>query len=465
MSRCRLKGGVGAVVMCLPGAGRAGWDAAGSGISARRLLGVCGVFCLLCWQPVPAALAGDWPSWRGPDRNDVVEERSGWGGGAWPVGGLLWEANVGLGSSSPLVVGNTVLVLGWVDGQDTLSGLSAADGSVRWRQSYASPQYGRHALGDEGLYGGPTSTPEYDPQTGYVYTLSIDGDLRCWNAGRRGSLVWRRNLYDDYGMPQRPKIGRSGRRDYGYTSSPLVQGEWLIVEVGGSEGTLMAFDKRTGAARWGSVCRDPAGHTGGPVPIEVEGIPCVCVLTLYRLLVVRLDAGHEGETLAEYEWATDFANNIATPAVAGSDVLLTSGYNHESICRLRISLGVANKVWEAPYHSKICSPIIHKGHVYWAWRSVYCLDFATGELRWQGGAFGDAGSCIVTADDRLIVLADRGELYLLETHVRSPKRYTELVHTDAMFDSDAWPHVVLSGGRVYCKDRMGRIRTFGLRTR
>ena len=353
--------------------------------------------------------------------------------------------------------------MGWGDGRDTLYALSVSDGSVQWRQSYDSPQYGRHALGDEGLYSGPTSTPEYDPQTGHVYTLSIDGELRCWNARRRGQLVWRRNLYDDYGMQQRPQIGRSGQRDYGYTTSPLVQGDRLIVEVGGREGTLMAFDKRTGEALWGSACRDPAGHTGGPVPMTVEGIPCVCVLTLYRLLVARLDPGHEGETLAEYEWSTDFANSIATPAVQGSDVLITSGYNHESICRLHISLRGAEKVWEAPYHSKICSPLIYKGHVYWAWRSVYCLDWATGELRWQGGAFGDAGSCVLSADERLIVLAGRGELYLMETHVRSPHRYTELAGTPALFDDDAWPHVVLAGGRLYCKDRMGRLKVFAVR--
>ncbi|MCL6505334.1 MAG: PQQ-binding-like beta-propeller repeat protein [Pirellulales bacterium] len=408
------------------------------------------------------AWAEDWPGWRGPHRNGVVAEPSGWQGGDWPAGGLLWQGQVGMGASSPLVVGKQVLVLGWNEGADTLSALDAATGEALWRQTYPSPQYGRHAVGDEGLYAGPTSTPEYDAQTGYVYTLSVDGELRCWNSRRRGRLVWRRNLYEAYGMPQRPQIGRSGQRDYGYTTSPLVHGDWLIVEVGGSEGTLMAFDKRTGDARWGSACRDPAGHTGGPVPITVEGIPCMCVLSLFHLVVVRLDAGHEGQTLAEYEWFTDFANSIATPAVEGSDVLVTSGYNHETICRLHITPQGVEKVWEAPYHSKICSPVIYQGHVYWAWRSVYCLDFATGGLRWQGGAFGDAGSCVLTADERLIVLADRGELYLLETHVRSPDQYTELARLAAMFDNDAWPHVVLSGGRLYCKDRMGHLMVYSV---
>lgn len=59
-------------------------------------------------------------------------------------------------------------------------------------------------------------------------------------------------------------------------------------------------------------------------------------------------------------------------------------------------------MWEQDQASKVCSPVIHQGHVYWAWRSMTCLDFETGKVQWQGGQFGDAGSCIVTADDRLI---------------------------------------------------------------
>ena len=196
-------------------------------------------------------------------------------------------------------------------------------------------------------------------------------------------------------------------------------------------------------------------------PILVEGVPAVAVLTFSNLLIVRLDKGREGETLAEYPWVTEFANSIATPAVHGNHVLITSGYNQHKMCKLSISMRGAKKEWEVEYPSKVCSPIVHNGHIYWAWRKLHCLDFATGKVRWIGkDDLGDPGSCLVTADDRLIVWSKRGKLLLAETAGRSPDRCRILAQRDGIFRSDAWPHVVLAGGRLYCKDRQGYLKCF-----
>jgi outer membrane protein assembly factor BamB len=222
----------------------------------------------------------------------------------------------------------------------------------------------------------------------------------------------------------------------------------------------MAFAKATGKRKWVSECKDPAGHTGGLAPIVVEGVPCVAMLTLKNLVVVRLDPGKEGRTVATHPWTTDFGNNIATPAVHENSVLITSEYNHKAICRLKITLQGASVVWEKPYSSKACSPIIHKGHVYVAWQKLRCLDFATGEQRWEGGNFGDPGSLIVTGDGKLIAWGGAGRLSLVET---SPDAYKELAATARIFSAQVWPHVVLSAGRVYCKDRDGNLKCFAVR--
>ncbi|MCA9266708.1 MAG: PQQ-binding-like beta-propeller repeat protein, partial [Planctomycetales bacterium] len=266
--------------------------------------------------------AGDWPHWRGADRNDIISEPSGWTGDHWIASRASWITNVGDGSSSPLVIGGQLYVMGWRDQRDFLYCLRASTGEEIWSVSYPCPRFGRRATGDQGLYGGPTSTPEYDVATGYLYTLSCDGDLHCWDTGRRGRQVWRVNLYDAYHVEQRPKIGRSGRRDYGYTTAPLVHEDWLIVEIGAHEGTLAAFDKKTGKQVWLSQAKMPAGHSGGLAPMSVEGRPCVAVFTLRGLVVTRLDEGHAGQTVAEYEWTTSFANNIATPAVFQNYVVM-----------------------------------------------------------------------------------------------------------------------------------------------
>lgn len=420
------------------------------------------VFLLAVLVGTSPLLAEDWPHWRGPHRDDVVAEDSGWDAKAWPPKQALWAKNVGEGCTSPLVTGGKVCCLGWADGKDTVRCLDAGTGKELWAGDDAAPRYGRYHQGDESMYAGPCSTPEYDPATGLLYTLGIDGDLHCRDTRAGGRQVWALNLYDRFHAGKRPAVGRSPRRDYGYTSSPLVQGDCLLVEVGAADGNLVALDKRTGERRWTSRCADPAGHTGGPVPITVDGVPCVAVLTLRRLVVVRLDKGHEGETAAEYPWATTYGNNVACPAVHGDCVLITSDYNHRSVCKLRVTLHGAQRLWEQPYASKVCTPVVYEGSVYWSWLTVKCLDWETGELRWEGGKFGNPGSCVVTADGRLVVLGGQGRLALVETAGRSPGKYTELAAKDGLLRDYAWPHVVLAGGRLYCKDRRGNLTCFRL---
>lgn len=411
----------------------------------------------------PTAGAADWPSWRGPARDGTTAEQSGWGGGAWLAEKPAWAARVGEGSTSPIVVAGKLYTMGWSDGKDRVHCLDAANGELLWTVAYDCPQYGRHSLGDKNVYSGPTATPEYDPATGFLYTLSTDGHLNCWDTGQRGKRVWGMNLYDTYGAPQRPKVGEGGsRRDYGYITAPLVHGDWLVVAVGAQDGNLMAFDKRDGKRKWVSECKDPAGHCGGLAPIKVKDIPGLAVLTLRNLVVVRLDAGHEGKTLAQYEWVTDFGNNIATPAVRDNFVLVTSAYNHGAICKLEITPGNARKVWEQAYSSGACSPVIAGGHVYWTSERMYCLDFATGKLKWQGGSFGSPGSCVVTADDKLVVWGGRGRLALVEPAEKSPDRYRELARLDRLAATEAWPHVAVAAGKLYCKDRDGNVKAFRL---
>jgi outer membrane protein assembly factor BamB len=404
----------------------------------------------------------DWPQWRGPKHSGIVDEDSGWDRGAWPPGEAAWTIQVGAGGSAPIVVGGRLYAVGWNDERDYVRCFDTATRRKIWEQSYACPMYGRMSEGDKGLYSGPSASPAFDRDTGYLFTLSTDGDLNCWDASKDGRQVWGLNFYDRYDVPQRPLVGSRRIRDYGYTASPLILGEWLIAEVGDDEGNLIAFSKRTGELIWRSQSNDPAGHTGGIVPLVVDDIPCVAVLTIRNLLVARLDKGHEGETLAEFPWVTDFANSIATPAVVGNSVVITSEYNQYSICRIDVTREGAKLIWKQPYASGVCSPVIHKGYVYWCWRGLYCLDFETGKPIWRGGRFGDVASLLVTSDDRLVVWAGRGELVLVESANREPADYKELSRTPQIFASDVWPHLVLSGGKLYCKDRDGNVKCFPL---
>ena len=421
----------------------------------------------LAAAPGSVAKGEDWPHWRGMTRNGVVAEKSGWPEG-WPPK-KLWRRSVGYGCTSPIIVGGKLYVMGWGGGGrrrggggiDTLYCIDAASGRELWKQSYACPYQGRLSTGDEGAYGGPSSTPTFDKSTGLIYTLSVDGDLRCWDTKKGGALVWKLNFYDKYKVRRRPRSG-GGTRDFGYPTSVLIRGETLLVEVGAPTGTVMGLDKKSGRQVWASQYDGPAGHTGGLVPITVDGADCIAVLTLRELVVMRVDKGYEGRTVATAKWQTEFSCNISTPAVAGSGVLVTSAYNNKAAVLFNVAKDRMRPVWRSKYYSTAGSPVIHRGRVYIIKNSINCLDAAGGKLLWSGGSFGD-GSCLATADDKVIAFG-KGSVRLLDA-APSVGNYRELARLDCGLRAICYPHITLAGGILCAKDRSGAMVCFDTTTR
>jgi len=410
-----------------------------------------------------SARGDDWPHWRGPTRNGVSPEASRWQGGDWLAEQPTWSAKVGLGAAAPLVVGGCVYVAGWADGRDFLRCLSLSDGHELWAAEYPCPKHGRVHLGDDALYAGPSATPEYDEETHLLYTLSTDGDLKCRDTLAQGKEKWSINFHDNYHVGRRPKLTRIFHRDYGYTSSAFVYQRWVIAEVGSVQhGSLIAFDKGSGRQVWASELKDEAGHTGGLAYMMVSGVPCLIVLTQRNLAVVRLDDSNAGKTVGLYPWVTEGDCNIATPTVRDNHVLITSAYNQSAICKLAVTLDGIREEWKQDVCSKVCSPVIDGDHVYLSWMTVKCLDWETGKQQWEGGEFGEPGSCIVTADRRLIVYGLNGKLALVEGATRSPHAYKQLFVRDKMFRGSAWPHVVFTRNGILCRDNEGVLLYFTL---
>jgi outer membrane protein assembly factor BamB len=411
---------------------------------------------------VARSSAEDWPHWRGPARNGVTSESSGWKDDRWRIE-PAWEYQAGEGGSSPIAAAGRVYVLGWQNEHEQLSCLDERDGRPVWTVRYPAPRFGREATGDQGIYSGASATPELDAESELIFTLGIDGDLQARRTDS-GELVWGWNLYERYHVGQRPDVGgkRGGesRRDYGYTAAPLVSGDTLIVEVGDVQsGTVKGFDKRTGKEIWSSACRDEAGHSGGLVPLTSGQIPLVAILTLRNLVLIRLDAGHEGETFAQEPWTTDFGNNIPTPAVEGDRLIVTTSYNQSAMACFQVAgPGRLRELWRTDNPSGVCSPVVFKDHVFWAWRGIHAASLAAGAEAWMVPRVGTPGSCLVTGDQRLIVLGDNGDLSLLD----AGSQLRELARKPRLFSTECWPHLVLANQRLYCKDRLGHLRCFAV---
>ena len=423
---------------------------------------ICLLLCIPSWASM--AVAGDWPHWRGPTRDGILAESSDWKSGDWLAAKPDWMRNVGIGTSAPLIFKDRVYVIGWAGKKDTLRCLDLKTGEDLWSQAYPCPSHGRVHTGDPQMYGGPHAAPEIDTGTGMLYSLSLDGDLNCWNLNEKGKTVWSLNLYKQYDVKQRPKLTPIYHRDYGYTTSPLIHGDWLIVEVGSTtKGTYIAFDKKTGKELWASELKDEAGHAGGLTPMTVDNVPCLAGFTQRNLAVIRLDADKLGATVAKQEWITEGDCNIATPVAVGNSVLVTSGYNQSAIARYDVDLKSGmNEVWKKKVYSKVCSPVIHDGSVYFSWMKVYCLDWKTGEKKWDGGAYGDAGSCVVTSDGKLIVYGGHGKVGLIEGAAKSPKAFQELSVRDRIFEVPAWPHIAIGTGCVLCRDKNGNLHRYSI---
>ena len=413
-------------------------------------------------------LAADWPQWRGPKRTDVTSEKSGWPRG-WPPK-RLWKKNVGYGCTSPILVDGRLYVMGWKGkssnrnpvGTDTLYCFEAATGKLRWKRSYRCRYQGRFRIGDTSLYGGPTSTPMFDAASGYLYTLCIDGDLKCWNTKKSGQPIWSVNLYEKYKVRQRPKV-EAGIRDYGYSCSPIVLGNAVITEVGGKAGTLVAFDKKSGKELWRSTSKEPSGHNAGPVPVNLQGIKCLASFGIRNLTVVGIEGQKRGKTLAQYPWQTAFSCNIITPAVTNNEVVLSSGHDVRRTALLQISPGKVRQLWSSRFWSEGCSPIIHKGNIYLVIGQVHCLNLSNGKLKWRGGNFGRDSSCLVTGDDKLLVFGSR-DLGLVDISPNN-KKYRELTRVRDVIGGTCYPHLALAEGIVAVKNKEGDVVCLSVRPR
>jgi len=410
--------------------------------AARLVLAWAGAMMLAAG----AARAADWPSWRGPDRTDISAEDSGWKAGGWPPAAAAWWKDVGAGENSPVVGGGRVFVLGRAGGADNVYCLDPATGNEVWKQTYPSRGRSRFATGDEGAYiEGTISTPSYDAQTGYLFSLGVDGELNCWNTAQKGAKVWGFNLFDTF------RVGRrSGNRDYGYTSSPLVYGDWVVAEVGSGQGNLVAFDKKTGKRAWASEDTSMAGHTGGPVPIVVDKVPCIAALCLGELLVVRTDPGKEGRTVAKYPYRPQYNAYLTTPAWWDGLMVVSNHLGSDDL--VQISLGSAVRRGNSP-HVEVSSPIFCKNRLYKIAGRLECWDVkATGITKvWAGDDFGTGGTLILTADDKLICLGN-GRLALYDADGK------KLAEKSGV--ATGWPHVAFAGGRVYCKNSGGRLECY-----
>jgi len=386
-----------------------------------------------------AADEASWPQWRGSNF-DLCSTETGWRF-TWPAEGptIRWKTNVGTGYSSVSVVKNRLLTMGHVDGKELIYCLDTHTGRPLWTHRY------KGALVDNLHRGGPGSTPTIDGP--FVYSLGRAGQLFCLRIDN-GEVIWSINLQDllDLELPE-----------WGFTCSPLVRGQRLIVEAG----RVVALDKQTGKLQW-QTNAFPAGY-GSPTPLTTGGIDSVAVLNNDGLLVV---AEQDGQEIEFVPWETTFSTNSTSPLLVGDKIFLSTGY--ERGCALfewqgdRLETVYENQ--EMSNHMN--NSVVWEGHLFGFHGNAHvgrtvrlvCMEAETGKVKWSQLGLG-CGS-LMLADGKLIILSEDGELVIAAAQ---PDKYTELSRAAAVPER-CWTVPVLFGGQIYCRNDVGDLSCIGLKS-
>jgi outer membrane protein assembly factor BamB len=384
------------------------------------------------------ARADDWPQWLGPTRDGVWHES-----GIvekFPAGGppVRWRAPIGAGYSSPTVAGGKVYLFDHVlnegtarakdpfaristPGKERVQCFDAATGALVWKHEYPCDYTMSYNAG-------PRGAPLVDADR--VYTFGAEGDLQCLRMSD-GVPLWQKRL----------SIGGAQTPMWGFAASPLIEGDNLIVVGNDPVGSVIAFNKLTGASAWQAVPAKEPGYSS-PIVIEAGGTRQLIVWNPQSLNSLDPKTG-------KVYWSEPFTAkagmSIATPKRAGDQLFITSFYNGSMMMKLDPQKPAASVVWKiggknehitAALHGVLCTPVIQDDYIYGdcSYGQLRCLKAATGERVWEtfAATTGDAGQVrwanafIVANGDRYFLFNEQGDLIIARF---SPKGYEEISRT------------------------------------
>lgn len=185
--------------------------------------------------------------------------------------------------------------------------------------------------------------------------------------------------------------------------------------------------------------------------MQVGGVPCLAVLTVHHLLVVRMDMGREGQTMAIYPFFSLCDANLVTPSVWKNYVVLST-HLCSSDDLVEVTASGAERLGAAP-HSEVGTPVFVDGKLYKPSGWLECWNMAEGKLGklWQGENFGMEGAVIYTGDKRLIAQGN-SKLAVYDLGGK------QLALVESL--RTGWIHPALAGGMLICKTHDGEITAY-----
>lgn len=336
----------------------------------------------------------------------------------------LWRREIGAGWSAFSVVGDFAVTQEQRGADESVSCLELASGKTVW--SYADPEAEPRV--DDVVGGdGPRATPTI--HGGRVYALGASGVLNCLD-GASGQRVWSRKIEVD-ALGERPH--------WGYSGSPLVVDDLVLVIAGGPGKSLLAYRASDGSLAW-SAGTDRAAYAS-PMLMTLAGVRQIVCMN--KTSVTSHDPA-DGKLLWMYDWNHDEQNCASPLAVDDARVLVSSGYGFGSGLVEIQSAGdgalQTQEVWRnRELKSKFANMLFYDGHIYGLDDGIFtCLVAETGQRKWKKGRYGHGQ--LLLAGGLIVVQTEAGDVVLVEP---SPQKLIELGRIAALSDK-TWNNPALA---------------------
>jgi outer membrane protein assembly factor BamB len=361
----------------------------------------------------------EWPGFRGGNRDGIVRGvriETDWAKSP-PV--QMWRRPIGPAWSSFAVHGDLLYTQEQRGDDEIVACYRVSTGQPVWRHRDAV----RFWESNGGA--GPRATPTLS--NGRVFAFGATGILNALDANN-GAALWSRNVATDTGR----KVP-----DWGFSSSPLVMDDIVIVAAAG---TLAAYDAASGNRRW--VGPAHGGSYSSPHLVTIDGIPQVVLLEGSGALSV---SPANGAVLWEHAWE---GGAIVQPAmIADGDIIINAIAMTGGLGTRRIAVAHGSGGWtvEERWTSTGLKPyfndfVIHKGYAFGFDGSILaCIDLKDGTRKWKGGRYGNGQLVLLPEQDLLLVLSEEGELVLVGA---TPDQFRELARVPAL-NGKTWNHPVL----------------------
>lgn len=393
--------------------------------------------CLLCVGSA-CARAGDWPQILGPNRNGIADDGEqisvDWTGGQPKE---LWSVELGSGFAGPAVRDGKVYQVHRKGGELILDCFDAKSGKRLWDVRHPCTYVATISY-DNGPRCVPTVTDEL------AITFGPGGTLQAVDA-KKGEVRWRVDTHEKY---------RADEGYFGAGSSPIVVGDRVVVNVGGtrSEAGLAAFSLKDGSELW-TATSEGASYSS---PIAASLGDQQVVIAVTRMNCLAIDP-NDGSVLVEFPFGKRGPTvNAANPILNGNRLFLTASYGIGAVYGRLTKTGFT-PTWSSDelLSSQYTTPVVHEGYLYGVhgrqdggYSELRCLDLQQQKVLWSQ-RLPDYGTLLL-ADGKLLVTTVDGSLIVVSPDPKEYKLLAKAGIQDATQGGLALP--ALSNGKLYLRD-------------